>query len=384
MHRAFVSNRTLFESDAPLGPTISGIVAGVALVFASMLAPEPARADEPPISMVRASEPGTSTSEPTEPHRPIRGMTVSCPTWGPIWGSPEMAETLDQLRTLGVDWVSIHPYARIGKDGTVKARAASSLDFLERAVEMAKARDIELFWKPHLAYWGSFEWRGSIEFGDDAAAWRRFFDGYRTFIVDQARFAERHGIDLFSIGLEYEATTHHEAEWRRIIAAVREVYSGRLTYSANWDSLDAVPFWDALDLLGVQGYFPLAAEGMPDREAVRRAWDGPITQLEALSKRYGKPVLFAEIGYDLSSTAAIEPWKRDSRETEETRALRRRLMEEAIARLESEPFVAGLFWWKWIPGARIDRDFAMQHPDALDVLRSAWAPGPPEPVVTAQ
>ena len=314
------------------------------------------------------------SSEP-EPHRPKRGMTVSCPTWGPIWGSPSMAKTLAELKTLGVDWVSIHPYAGVRRDGTVRVRPAAQLDFLAKAVELAEQADIELFWKPHLAYWGSFEWRGSIAFGDDRAAWRRFFDGYREFIVDQATFAQAHDIPLFAVGLEYENTTHHEAEWRRIIAAVRQVYKGRLTYSANWDRLHDVPFWDALDVISVQGYFPLAQapDTHPDAEAIEKRWDGPIRELRALHERFSKPVLFAEIGYDLSPKAATEPWLNASRDNEANRSLRRRLMDVAVQRLEQEPFIEGMFWWKWIPDASPSRDFAMQHPDAKDALRRAWA-----------
>ncbi len=324
----------------------------------------------------------TASAEPTERlslrELPMRGMTVSCPTWGPVWGSPRMTQALDELKPLGVDWVSIHPYAGVRRDGTVRVRSLEEMDFLERAVEIAERAGIKLFWKPHLAYWGSFDWRGSIEFGDDEKKWRRFFDTYREFIVQQARFAETHKVPLFAVGLEYEATTHHEKEWRGLIRAVRKVYSGQITYSANWDRMDKVPFWDALDLIGVQGYFPMSwgDQTHPTREQILERWNGPIEELRKLHQTHGKPVLFAEIGYDLSAKAAVEPWLSAAQNNAENRALRRRLMEVALARLEAEPFIAGMFWWKWIPGASPNRDFAMQHPEAQEALRRAWAPDP--------
>ncbi|MEM8932430.1 MAG: hypothetical protein AAGE94_14710 [Acidobacteriota bacterium] len=323
------------------------------------------------ISEEAIAESAVTASAPAS-ERPLRGMTVSCPTWGPIWGSSKMAETLATLDTVGVEWVSIHPYAGVRRNGSIRFTSAFDLDFLQRAVELVADADMQLFWKPHLAYWGSFEWRGTIAFGDDQKAWRRFFDDYRHFIVDQARFAETHAIPLFSIGLEYEATTGYEAEWRAIIAAVREVYSGTITYSANWDRLDDVPFWDAVDLIGVQGYFPLSTEADPSRETLFRGWDAPLATLRALSEHHDKAILFAEVGFDLAPSAAAEPWKTASRDDAATRALRRRLLDVTLERLEAEPFVHGMFWWKWIPGARPNRDFAMQHPDALDALRSAW------------
>lgn len=313
----------------------------------------------------------------------LRGMTVSCPRAGQIWGSPAMTEALDELAGLGVDWVAIHPYAGVRRDGTVRFTPAADVGYLDEAVRRARAADIALFWKPHLAYWGSFAWRGDVAFGEDEAAWTRFFTQYRAFIVDHARFAERHGIRLFAVGVELEATTtSHEAQWRAIIAEIRQVYSGTITYAANWDQLDAVPFWDALDWIGVQAYFPLSHEDAPTSATLMAGWEQPLRQLRALSAGLGdKPVLFAEIGYDQSPDAAREPWRTNSQQDDATLALRRQLIQVALDRIEREPFMAGMFWWKWMPGEGHwyddhDRDFAMRHPDARALLRRAWGSAP--------
>jgi len=156
---------------------------------------------------------------------------------------------------------------------------------------------------------------------------------------------------------------------------VRQVYSGRITYSANWDRLDSVPFWDAVDLIGVQAYFPLSHEPHPTAEALRRGWDAPIERLRRLAERHGKPVLFAEIGYDVSPDAAREPWKTHSRDNAANRALQRRLMQVALERIENESFIRGMFWWKWMPGSRDFGDFAMRHPGVMETLRDAWVQG---------
>jgi hypothetical protein len=304
----------------------------------------------------------------------MRGMVVSCPTWGPIWGSPRMAEALAELRQLGVGWVAIHPYAGARRNGEVRVTPAASTGFLDRAVELTRAADMKLFWKPHLAYWGSFDWRGEIAFGADEAAWRRFFDGYREFIVDQARFAERAEAELFAVGVETDATTGREHEWRRIIAAVRRVYSGQITYAANWDKVGEIGFWDALDVIGVHAYFPLAHADDPDTETLHRGWDAPLATLRRLAAAEGgKPVVFAEIGYNRSPDAARRPWEYEIRDTPGSRALRQRLIEVALVRLEAEPLVRGVFWWKWIPGeTRFDRDFSMRDPEAREALARHW------------
>ncbi len=354
-------------------------------LLALVILPAEAATDDPTPPTTGSTQVATPRAGNSAPF--LRGVVVSCPTWGPVWGSPAMAESLAELKGLGVGWVAIHPYAWLRRDGTVRFKPAAELDFLGRAVELARAAGVELFWKPHMGYWGSFEWRGAIEFGEDEAAWRRFFDGYRAFIVDQARFAEAAGIELFAVGVELEGTTGREAEWRRILAAVREVYGGRLIYAANWDALDRVPFWDAVDWIGVHGYFPLAGDGEPDRAALLAAWEEPLARLEALSMRHGnKPVLFAEIGYSRSADAARQPWtpRLDARPA--VLALRRRLMEVALERIEQAPFVAGMFWWKWIPGPdHNDRDFSMKDPEARAALADYWgAPAPSAPLATSR
>ncbi len=109
-------------------------------------------------------------------------------------------------------------------------------------------------------------------------------------------------------------------------------------------------------------------------------WDVPLAALRSLASGLGdKPVLFAEIGYDLSPDAAREPWRTNSQNNERSRSLRRKLMDVALERIEQEPFMAGMFWWKWMPGEGHwydghDRDFAMRHEDARRLLRRAWGP----------
>jgi hypothetical protein len=285
-----------------------------------------------------------------------------------------MVEALDQLDDLGIEWIAIHPYARVQRDGAVSSHPATEVAYLERAVAIVRAAGMQIFWKPHLAYWGSFEWRGDIDFGADEAAWQRFFDSYQSFIVDQARFAQKSGVEIFAVGVEYEKTTHRELEWRRIISAVREVYHGKVTYAANWDSLNRVPFWDAVDWIGVHAYFPLSLEEDPSPEALWQGWDEPLRQLSTLSSTHGdKPVFFAEIGYSRSQHAAREPWSPRLEDSPQALRLRHRLIEVALERFEKQPFVRGMFWWKWIPGPdRWDRDFSMKDPEARDALSAYW------------
>ena len=337
-----------------------------ALVLAAVTLPLPAQ--EPPRS---------SGEEAAQPF--LKGMTITCPRFGQIWGTEHMVQAIREVRELGVEWIAIHPYIHIQSNGSLLfRRPAHETEYLVRAVEIARREGVDFFWKPHLSYWGSFEWRGAITF-DDEAAWQRFFTGYRRFIVDQARFAEAHHLPLFAIGVELEGTTHRP-EWRGILEEVREVYRGRITYAANWDRVAAVPFWDRVDVIGVQAYFPLSSAQSPSPQALARGWDRHLDELQNLSEGLGgKPVLFTEIGYNPATNAAREPWGYQVNNTPSARQLRRQLMDVALQRLPQEPFLMGLFWWKWMPGTHAGRsDFSMRDPEARAALLEAWGkPRPP-------
>ena len=63
------------------------------------------------------------------------------------------------------------------------------------------------------------------------------------------------------VGTQLDRTLHFEDDWRLIIATVRRYFEGTLTYAANWTDYEKVPFWDALDVIGIQAYFPLLEDG---------------------------------------------------------------------------------------------------------------------------
>src|SRR4030095_14963958 len=97
--------------------------------------------------------------------------------------------------------------------------------------------------KPHL-WIRRGEWQGDLAWRDEAA-FRRWFDSLRAFTLRYARLAERDGYDPVVVGTERKSpTARAPAAWRRLIADVRAVYRGPLTYAANWDEAERVAFWD--------------------------------------------------------------------------------------------------------------------------------------------
>lgn len=103
--------------------------------------------------------------------------------------------------------------------------------------------------------------------------------------------------------------------WRELIAEVRQVYPGRLTYAANFDQYRDVGFWDALDLIGINAYFPLRPPGEPVTAdtlypALRAGWRRVFDDIQSLRAERGldERVLFTEIGYTRRGDATLAPW----------------------------------------------------------------------------
>lgn len=310
-------------------------------------------------------------TQPSEQRQFMRGMTISCPTYGQIWGSQHMIDTLSEVSALGVNWVSIHPYAQITTSGQVIFTPSNKLPYLEKAISHIEKKALSLFLKPHLAYWGAFSWRGQISF-ETEAQWNQFFSDYGRFILDQARLAQKHRVPFFAVGVELDATVHRP-EWTELIKKIRHVYKGELTYAANWDRYQSVPFWGQLDAIGIQGYFPLRADHSDVTAGFKPDWTPIINPLVRFARAHKRPLLFTEIGYARSRDAANQPWKPDLDPSESAILLREKLMTHALVRLQTVPEIRGLFWWKWIPGdERGNADFSMKDPEARAILLEHW------------
>lgn len=286
-----------------------------------------------------------------EPSPFYKGVTVSCQTWGIEWQTPEMEKTLDELKSLGVNSIAIHPYAQIREDGHVVMgrRSGASTTHITTPLRWAHERGMSAMLIPHIAYWGTkFSWRGEIDFVTPVE-WDRFFADYETWIVQMATVAESEHAEIFCVGLEFTHAQKQDERWRKIISAVRQVYHGKVTYGANWNEYEEVKFWDALDFIGVLAYFPLSKIVNPSAVEIGAAWEKRCAELGHFSKQNGgKQFLFVEIGYNENSRAAAEPWafKTGGENAAEIQA---RCVEAALSMSGRHPFLAGMYWWKWFP-----------------------------------
>jgi hypothetical protein len=305
----------------------------------------------------------------------MRGMTVSCQTWGYEWATPEMKETMTELKSLGANSISIHPYARISEDGHVRYRKDRQSNHISTPIEWGKELNIQLMIKPHLAYWGTkFRWRGDIDF-EDEEAWQIFFRDYEEWIVAIATIAEKSGAPIFCIGTELMNSIQYEKEWRHIISKIREVYRGELTYAANWDVYGKVPFWDDLDFIGIQAYFPLSQEKLPTEDQIISGWDRVYEEIIPFANNLDKQIIFTEIGYDISENAAMEPWISGDSGQHNGEYLQKLCLQVALEKVKEHDQMAGFFLWKWFAETKPSRHHAnynLQRPEIKSLLKKLW------------
>ncbi len=297
---------------------------------------------------------GAARAEP-----PIRGVVISCQTWGHEWGSDAMVEALREVKALGANWVQIHPYGGIDRGGAVSFRRGGAEGetpvWLSRPIREAHALGLKIAVVPHLAGWrAGWRWRGDIAFATETE-WALFFTTYQTWIRSLARMCRE--ADGFAVGSELDLTLPgHEAEWREIIRAVRTETPAALTYGANWPDYQNVPFWDALDAIGVSAYFPVAERpGIPAAAELDTAWRRWHEELAKYARALDRRVVFLELGYDESLDAARRPWESGPRSPEADAATVQALcLDRALAALNgagrTTPELAGTFLWKWFPG----------------------------------
>jgi hypothetical protein len=334
-------------------------------------------------SLARSGERQARMSQP-RPWRPSDGFQAGVCLAHAVrlsggYLSAACGRELAKLRELGAGWVSITPFGYLpaaespeiipetdaGPDG-------ESDEAVCEAAARARALGLRVWLKPHLWTRGFV---GVLEFGP--AGWPRFFDRYREFILHYALLAQRERIDGLVVGHELtSAALGHPDRWRALIAEVRRVYSGTLTYGANWgEEVRGIRFWDALDLVGVSFYTPLADVPSRDVPALAARARKGLGELKAVGARAGRPVLIVEAGYAPQSAAAVRPWEErgGSRDLETQRAC----YDALVRALETETWIAGVFWWKWFSsdavGGAGDGSYTPRGKPAEAVMTRAFA-----------
>lgn len=178
--------------------------------------------------------------------------------------------------------------------------------------------------------------------------WTILEHSYSKFILEFAQLAQEMNVDVFCIGTELEQfIANRPAYWNVLIQKIKTIYNGKLTYAANWDEFKTTPFWNQLDFIGVDAYFPVSNEKTPTVNACLLGWKTHKETLKLFSEKYNKAILFTEFGYRSVDYSAKEPWKSDRSMTQVNLKAQTNATKALFDTFWNENWFAGGFIWKW-------------------------------------
>ena len=221
--------------------------------------------------------------------------------------------------------------------------------YLQSEIKGLHNKGFSVMLKPHV-WVGDNEfnpdnWRNNIEYTNPGklATW---FHNYGIFILEQASFAEKNGIEIFVVGTELVKLTKHTKEWKKLISKVRDVYSGKLTYAAEGNNAFNIEFWESLDYIGVDAYFPLTDKEAPDLKDLENGWSDYNKRLEELSEKFEKKIILTEIGYKSAKGTAVRPWEWKT-EAEVSQHEQAQAFEALFRTFSKQDYIEGIYIWKY-------------------------------------
>ncbi|MCB0372764.1 MAG: glycoside hydrolase [Muricauda sp.] len=222
------------------------------------------------------------------------------------------------------------------------------------------------------------EFTGNLTMKNDKE-WEEFEGSYADFIMLYAQVAQETQTDILCIGTELAKFVQNRPEfWNDLIKKVKTVYHGKLTYAANWDEYAKTPFWNQLDFIGVNAYFPLCEKQNPTTQTLREGWQPWKAKLKSLSEKVGKPMLFTEFGYRSMDYTGKKPWLVDRNEMNVNLKAQADATQVIFDEFWTENWFAGGFVWKWFMhhdrvGGQADNRFTPQNKPAESVIRKQYA-----------
>jgi len=219
-----------------------------------------------------------------------------------------------------INWLTLVPFCDQKDYNSAQINFYGSADSIKlqkrksawkKKISIAHTLGMKVMIKPHVWIYGNSngKWRSDVypENEDDWEAWGRT---YRDFIMMYLQIAIENEVEAFCVGTELTRLSLEKPEyWQQLIRDIRAKYSGELTYAANWyEEYENITFWEELDYIGVQAYFPLTKRENPSLDDLSKGWRKYLPKLEKVSRKNDRPILFTEMGYKSTSDSAIEPW----------------------------------------------------------------------------
>ncbi len=300
--------------------------------------------------------------------------------------APRMASDTNPLlaaRDMGFGWAAFVPYAFVRRDSArvqyeeVEQRImwGESVAGIKHSIRWAREQGMKVMLKPQV--WCGRTWIGALTFNNEPD-WAIFEESYRRYILIMAKIAESEGVELLCIGTELSPQAlARTAYWQQLIAEIRRLYRGKITYSANWDNWDRFPYWNDLDYIGLGSYFPLDSAAMPDKNTLKKAWKPIVKRIGVHADSLKKPVLFTEMGYLGVPGCCGKLWELEPRRDTLPVSIecQARAFEVLLEVFSEQHWWQGGFVWKYHPTHLMkprygDKDYDIQGKPAGEVFKN--------------
>ncbi len=244
---------------------------------------------------------------------------------------------------------------------------------LVHTISLARQKGFSIMIKPHIWVRGQ-GWAGEFELNNDQE-WKVWEKKYKQYVLSMARLAETYDAEVFCIGTEMRLAVRQRPEFFiDLIKAVRKQYGGKITYAANWDNYEHVVFWNHLDFVGIDAYFPVLEAKTPTIAEAAEAFGSLSNALKAFSENQGKPILFTEFGFESVDHNLNGHWRQNNK------VFNAQAQENAFHAFFSvfwnEPYIAGGFLWKYFPdymsNEPLEDTFSPQGKPAINVIRKYY------------
>ncbi|WEK54742.1 MAG: glycosyl hydrolase family 53 [Candidatus Cohnella colombiensis] len=315
----------------------------------------------------------------------VKGMTYGWDTTRGAYRQPYALESLIRLKETGSEWIALSFYTYQNTTFSTEivfdyGHTMTDRD-IEHAVRQAKELGLKVCLKPVVNSRDGI-WRAHIGFPNEIGSepyWEAWFKSYRNFLLHYAELAEELDCEMFCIGCEMVLTESKTEYWRELIAEVRAIYSGPLIYNANHGSEEGVDWFDEVDLIGTSAYYPVASKPGDSVEAMVSKWQPVKERFARLHEKFGKKILFMEIGCRSAKGCAMMPWDFTHTELPFDEDEQANFYSSVIEAFWDEPWFSGFFWWDWstklypLESAHEDRGFDIYGKKAEHIVKQWYA-----------
>lgn len=222
-----------------------------------------------------------------------------------VWSSQLFLDSMEKVgvNTISVVWPIFTEGLRSNR--VFAGTETPSEEALATFVAVAKARGFGVVLHPTLdeRVLPLKEWRGTIR-PLSVDAW---FQSYTEIMHKYAIMAESVDVDLFVVGAELQSMERYSRHWQKLVADVRTVFSGQVTYASNREISETFP-WEVVDLIGVDAFFALDVPVGSSVEEMTASLRLQQDELLDTARALGQPLVFTEIGTTSQRGSFLRTW----------------------------------------------------------------------------